>query len=74
VAAPQTPGPAVTFTACDTVTVQHRGDRVAGTVWSEGPDPETYWVVPDRPVPDMIQGCIRAPASQMERPQDDALF
>lgn len=45
--------------AGDRVRVRHRTGLVDGTVWSYGPDDQTYWVIPDQPQPDMIQGCIK---------------
>jgi hypothetical protein len=56
-----------TFNAGDRVRVRHRpAGLVDGTIWSYGPDDQTYWVIPDQPQPDMIQGCIKASLSQME--------
>lgn len=64
-----------TFNAGDRVRVRHRADLVVeGIIWSEGPDNQTYWVIPDVPQPDMIQGCIKASLSQMEETADDTLW
>lgn len=61
--------------AGDRVRVRHRADLVVdGVVWSDGPNHHTYWVIPDQPQPDMIQGCIRASLSQMEDTADDTLW
>lgn len=42
------------------------GDLVDGEVWSYGPEDLTYWVIPDQPQADMIQGCIKASLALME--------
>lgn len=64
-----------TFTAGDRVRVRHRAnDVVDGTVWSYGPDDHTYWVIPDQPQPDMIQGCIKASLQLMEEIADATLW
>lgn len=61
--------------AGDRVRVRHRADLVVeGIVWSEGPDYQTYWVIPDVPQPDMIQGCIKASLNQMEETADATLW
>lgn len=64
-----------TYAAGDRVRVRRTANAlVDGTVWSYGPDDQTYWVIPDQPQPDMIQGCIKASLSQMEETADDALW
>lgn len=71
-----------TYAAGDRVRVRHRPEGkpwsdarlVAGTVWSYGPDDQTYWVIPDQPQPDMIQGCIKASLQLMEEISDATLW
>lgn len=64
-----------TYNAGDRVRVRRTASQlVDGTIWSYGPDDQTYWVIPDEPQPDMIQGCIKAALSQMEETADDALW
>lgn len=66
---------AAEFSAGDRVRVRHRANLVvAGIIWSPGPDDQTYWVIPDQPQPDMIQGCIKASLRQMEETTDDTLW
>ena len=39
-----------TYNAGDRVRVRHQANLlVDGTVWSYGPDDQTYWVIPDTP-------------------------
>jgi hypothetical protein len=63
-----------TYDAGDRVRVRTSVGPVEGAVWSDGPDNQTYWVIPDVPQPDMIQGCIKASLSQMEETADDTLW
>ena len=64
-----------TYNAGDRVRVRRTADRlVDGTVWSYGPDDQTYLVIPDQPQPDMMQGCIEASLSQMEETADATLW
>lgn len=63
------------FTAGDRVRVRHTAaGLIDGTVWSYGPDDQTYWVIPDQPQPDMIQGCIKASLQLMEEIADATLW
>lgn len=47
---------------------------VDGTVWSPGPDNDSYWVVPDEPQPDMTQGCIKASLHDLEENDNATLW
>lgn len=59
----------------DRVRVQCAAGRwVDGTVWSYGPVDASYWVIPDEPVPNMIQGCIKAALHLMEPVTDATLW
>lgn len=65
---------AAAFTAGDPVRVMHRGTWVTGIIWSYGPVEASYWVIPDEPQPDMVQGCIQASLQLMDEPACDALW
>lgn len=64
----------MTFNPGDPVRTRHENHTVTGTVWSDGPDNDTYWVIPDHPVPNMTQGCIKASLHTMEAMNDDDPF
>lgn len=58
----------------DRITVRLVDGPVEGIVWSYGPHDASYWVIPDRAVPGMIQGCIEVPLQLMEEITGDTLW
>lgn len=49
-------------------------ELVDGLVWSYGPRDASYWVIPDRKVPGMIQGCIDAQLAMIEPMSEETLW
>lgn len=56
------------------VSVRTKTGVVTGVIWSCGPTPTSYWVIPDQPQPNMTQGCIRATTAQLETPDAQTLW
>lgn len=56
------------------VRVRTAAGWIGGTIWSAGPDNNSYWVIPDEPQPDMTQGCIQAPRQLIEETTDATLW
>jgi hypothetical protein len=65
---------AAQYSPGDRITVRLVDGNVEGTVWSYGPHDASYWVIPDRAVPGMIQGCIEVPLQLMEEIAGDTLW
>lgn len=65
---------AAQYSPGDRVNLTWQGERVEGTVWSYGPQDASYWVIPDREVPDMVQGCVAAGLMMMEPMTEETLW
>lgn len=65
---------AAQYSPGDRITVRLAEGEVEGTIWSYGPHDASYWVIPDVPVPDMVQGCIEAPLQLLHPIQGDTLW
>lgn len=65
---------AAQYSPGDRVRLTWRGEQLEGIIWSYGPQDAYYWVIPDRDVPDMVQGCVAAGLLMLEAMADDTLW
>lgn len=58
----------------DRVHLTWRGEKVEGIIWSYGPQDASYWVIPDRAVPGMVQGCVPAGLTMIQPITEETLW
>lgn len=65
---------ATEYSPGERVTLQWLGEELGGSIWSHGPSNDSYWVIPDHAVPDMVQGCVHAGAVHLRPMTEATLF